>query len=340
MKHISPQLNESNGVSVYGDYIDRLMDWSKYTSNPCLHFELGYTGVFEFWQANQARRARKPYLLTLHDPPIVIGRPFEQFLPSRNPVIKTLRKLLDLTLGRFIVARVVRSARGIIVINPAARATVIKDYKVSPSNLWVLPHPRLLSITPPAKMNEQPARILFFGNIAKQKGVDSLIKAFADVHQKMPESQLIIAGGYGDNTTYKAAVDALLLASPARSSITMVGRINDVDLISELRMCTLVTLPYIDQGIVHASGPLMLAMAAGKPVIASDTPVFHDEIRESQAGVLIAPGDTRALADKILNLLKDKPERSRLADNAKLHIANEHSDVVIREKLDRIYTCL
>jgi glycosyltransferase involved in cell wall biosynthesis len=189
-------------------------------------------------------------------------------------------------------------------------------------------------------MNEQPARILFFGNIAKQKGVDSLIKAFADVHQKMPESQLIIAGGYGDNTTYKAAVDALLLASPARSSITMVGRINDVDLISELRMCTLVTLPYIDQGIVHASGPLMLAMAAGKPVIASDTPVFHDEIRESQAGVLIAPGDTRALADKILNLLKDKPERSRLADNAKLHIANEHSDVVIREKLDRIYTCL
>jgi phosphatidylinositol alpha-mannosyltransferase len=58
---------------------------------------------------------------------------------------------------------------------------------------------------------------------------------------------------------------------------------------------------------------LLEAMAAGRPVVASDIPGYHSVIEHPEDGVLVPPGDVRALARALAALLRDPSRRLALA---------------------------
>jgi phosphatidylinositol alpha-mannosyltransferase len=53
-------------------------------------------------------------------------------------------------------------------------------------------------------------------------------------------------------------------------------------------------------------------MAAGVPVVASDIPGYRDVLRAG--GLLVPPGDSKALGDALGRLLADPDERLRLGE--------------------------
>ena len=57
-------------------------------------------------------------------------------------------------------------------------------------------------------------------------------------------------------------------------------------------------------------------MMAGLPVVAGDTPEIRRVIEETEAGVLVDPGDPDAIADAIRELLSDEPRRRRMGEAA------------------------
>jgi glycosyltransferase involved in cell wall biosynthesis len=63
------------------------------------------------------------------------------------------------------------------------------------------------------------------------------------------------------------------------------------------------------------------AMAAGLPVIASDVGGVSEQILDRQSGVLVPPGDPKALARAILDLAADPSLRRRLGESARKRVA-------------------
>ena len=56
--------------------------------------------------------------------------------------------------------------------------------------------------------------------------------------------------------------------------------------------------------------PVVEAMAAGRPVVASRAGGIPELVADGRTGLLVEPGDPLALADALLTLLAD-PERAR-----------------------------
>jgi glycosyltransferase involved in cell wall biosynthesis len=73
----------------------------------------------------------------------------------------------------------------------------------------------------------------------------------------------------------------------------------------------------------HFARPVIEASAMGKPVVASALPGVSELIRDGETGTLIPPGNPRALARAIGDLLAD-PERMRALGNNGYRLAHDN----------------
>jgi glycosyltransferase involved in cell wall biosynthesis len=58
------------------------------------------------------------------------------------------------------------------------------------------------------------------------------------------------------------------------------------------------------------------ANARGTPAVAYDVPGLRTSIRNGETGILVENGNVSALADAIINIVKDTELRNRLTENA------------------------
>ena len=73
------------------------------------------------------------------------------------------------------------------------------------------------------------------------------------------------------------------------------------------------------------------AMAAGLPVVASDTGGLSDIVRPGQTGLLVPPGDAAALAAALETLLDDAALRARMGAAGRIQAETGHDwQAVIR----------
>jgi glycosyltransferase involved in cell wall biosynthesis len=79
------------------------------------------------------------------------------------------------------------------------------------------------------------------------------------------------------------------------------------------------------------------AMSCGIAVIASQTGGLTDFIEDGKTGILVPPGDYKALASKINELLDDEEYRLRLGINARRHALQYSWSNVINEYVSVIY---
>ena len=153
--------------------------------------------------------------------------------------------------------------------------------------------------------------VLFFGNIRRYKGLDVLINAFAIVHARQPAARLKIVGQALDSfRPYSRLIRRLNLESAVEISL---GYLPDSKIRRIFETSSIVALPYrsIDQ-----SGVLMLAMAFGKAIVASDIGGMGEVIRDGINGILVTRSDYEDLARKILFLLENPEKAKRLGANS------------------------
>lgn len=151
-----------------------------------------------------------------------------------------------------------------------------------------LPYPSFKTDTP---------YILFFGQIAPYKGVEYLLNAMTQVHERHPEVKLIIAGGgkfYFDITKYKN-LDYIDIRN---SYIPMDA------LVPLLKGSLFTVAPYKD---ATQSGVLYNAFSLGVPVIATNVGALPEMVKNEENGLLVPPCDSNALAGAITRLL-DNPD--------------------------------
>ena len=81
---------------------------------------------------------------------------------------------------------------------------------------------------------------------------------------------------------------------------------------------------------------LVEAMAAGKPVVASKVSGIPDLVEHEKNGLLVPPGDEKALAAGIKQLIADPSKAKLMGQHGKV-LSDQFSLKSMLEKLDKIY---
>ncbi len=187
----------------------------------------------------------------------------------------------------------------LIVHSQELQKVLIQQFKVKENQVNILPHGELGSLFQRQagdKIEEkEPYTILFFGRIWPYKGLKYLLAALPLVAEKIPEIKLIIAGK-GEN------IEELLQGVNPQHYELLNGYIKSEDVAGLFQRSSAVILPYIESS---QSGVAAIAYAMGRPVIASNIGGLREMIRHEEDGLLVPPGDVRALADAIIRLLSD-----------------------------------
>ncbi len=143
--------------------------------------------------------------------------------------------------------------------------------------------------------------ILFVGRMAGSKRFDLLIEALPLIQRDIPEALLMLVGDHDSNPAFEDIFAA------AQSRIADLGLTDDVIFTGVVEDQT----PYYHLAEIYASAslhegfgaPLVEAMAAGVPVVASNTTAHPLTLGE--AGLLVEPEDVSDLAAKIVQVLTD-----------------------------------
>ncbi len=146
------------------------------------------------------------------------------------------------------------------------------------------------------------------GRLHPQKGQRDLLRAFAAVRARHPAAVLWIIGEGPERRALAREAHRLGVAAHLR----MPGLREDID--DVLSAMDLFALPSRWEGMPNA---LMEAMAAARPVIASDIDGIRDLVAHGETGWLVPPGDPDALAAALIRALDDPPAAARLGRAAR-----------------------
>lgn len=171
---------------------------------------------------------------------------------------------------------------------------------------------------------EDPMRILFFGRMARYKGLDCLMRAFSLLRQECPEARLTVAG------SGPLPFDARLYADD--DGVRILNRyIPNAELAELIQEAAVVVMPYLD---ATQSGVAMTAFAYGKPVVASRVGGLPEVVRHGETGLLVPPADAEALSQALRGILCNQDMRRSMAQNVRRVCATEFSwDVSARRTL-------
>jgi glycosyltransferase involved in cell wall biosynthesis len=154
--------------------------------------------------------------------------------------------------------------------------------------------------------------VLTVARLDEQKGHANLLKAAAEI----PGALFVFAGDGPERAGLEKQVEELRLSD----RVIFLGQRNDVREL--LRGCDLFVLPSLFEGLPLS---VMEAMAAGKPVIASDIGGVNELVRNGETGYLVPPGDTHALARGINSLIADPALSRKMAIAGKALVEKEFS---------------
>jgi glycosyltransferase involved in cell wall biosynthesis len=190
----------------------------------------------------------------------------------------------------------------------------------------------------PAEPEEiEPETILYFGTLARKKGVLDLCRIFSLVAERRPHARLLFVGRDDrDARTGSPSTMALCreaLSSDARARVEFLGA-QPHDRVQEyVRRASLCVFPSYAEAFPLA---WLEAMACAKPVVAYDTGWAREVVREGESGVLVPAGDVEAFARTIEELLSDEDARLRLGRAARARVeARFTSANVARQSVER-----
>lgn len=151
-----------------------------------------------------------------------------------------------------------------------------------------------------AQYNIDGPFVVYVGRLHKLKGVDVLIKAISMAARKEPITAVII--GPGDQKPYRELADRLGVGR----NVVFTGYVSEEVKIGALDASTALVLPSISNYVEAFSLAITEAWARSKPVVASTVGEIPYRVRHMDNGLLAPPKNPKALADAMLQLIRDR----------------------------------
>jgi glycosyltransferase involved in cell wall biosynthesis len=203
--------------------------------------------------------------------------------------------------------------------------------KVIAGRAWVIPIGP--NVSPDAAQSRAEARAsfelsddqavgAFFGFVHPVKGIETLLQALRLARQDSPRLRLWIVGGVeslalrgGEADTYEHTIRRLIRDLELADVVDLTGYLDDAEVARRLRAADFAVLPF-NRGVTLKSGTLVTALSFGLPTIATRGGNLGD-LRHGDSIWLVAPRDTRELADALRAFSQDGALRASLSAAAR-----------------------
>jgi len=194
-----------------------------------------------------------------------------------------------------------RRAWRAVVLTPGARshfADLVPDDRVRVlSNAVPDPGP------PPPHSNDGRFRVLYLSNLVRGKGYLDLLEAVAILAPDLPELEVVLAGDWYDG---RDEAERRLASAELTRSVRLAGVVTGTAKADLLTSADVFVFPPSQP----EGQPLVLleAMAAGLPVVTTNSGLIAETVVEGRNALLVPKGDPAAIAGA-LRVLRSDPRR-------------------------------
>lgn len=164
-----------------------------------------------------------------------------------------------------------------------------------------------------AEARRDPRTVLFAGRLIPRKDVPTLLRAVAELRRRGAEVRLRLAG-HADGSGHDRALHALAAELGISEATRFLGALPPEAMRDELARAGIWVQSSRQE---TASIALMEAMATGAPVVATDVGGTRHVVQHERTGLLVPPGNPRALADALEGLLRDPAAAERIGREAR-----------------------
>lgn len=253
------------------------------------------------------------------------GVPF--ILRTRNNVGHWMRGL-DRRLGRLVT----RLATATVANCEACRRSVIETEGADPARVFVLENgvdlERFLGVPPLNATRTGRPRVGAVANLRPVKGLEVLVDAAALVAADRPDVSFDVAG----DGELRAGLDRQVERLGLAGRFHFRGAVGDVPAL--LATLDVAVLPSRGEGMPNA---VLEYMAAGRPIVATAVGATPELIEDGRCGLLVPPGDARALAAAIGRLVTDRALAARLGEAARRRARERYGRGAMVERFERFY---
>jgi len=170
-----------------------------------------------------------------------------------------------------------------------------------------------------ARLGARGPLLLHLSALTRQKGVHVLLRALPAVLAACPDVSVAVAGDGG----YAREARALARSLGVGHAVRFLGAVDHADVPAYLAACDVFVLPTLRQeGLPFA---VLEAMACARPVVVSRIGGVPSVVRDGDNGLLVPPGDERALAVAVTRAVSDLALAERLGASARATIEGGHS---------------
>ena len=139
--------------------------------------------------------------------------------------------------------------------------------------------------------------IVYTGRLAEEKKVDVIIRAFKIVSERIPDTNLAIAGHGEAQSGLKKISEELLISK----KVDFLGYVENKKMPLLYKASDLFVIMSVAES---QSLSLMQAMSSGIPSIGANARALPEYINK-ESGVIVEPGDTKKLAEEMIKILSD-----------------------------------
>lgn len=173
--------------------------------------------------------------------------------------------------------------------------------------------------------------VLFLGRLHERKGIDFLIKAYADLIKEKNDVILVLAGS---DDGYRDKVKLLIDKFNLKNNVKITGYIDTFDKLAAYVDCDVLVYPSILEifGLVPFE-----AIMCGSPVIVTDDCGCGELIKKASCGCLVKYGDVTDLKNKMKLILENPDLGNKFVENGQKYITNNLTWPLICKKIEALY---
>jgi len=231
---------------------------------------------------------------------------------------------------RRVAAFLYRRAAKIVVVTPAFRDRIVRDYAVAEERIAVVPNGVETDLFAPQPRVEARQRlgvderfiICYLGTLGNAAGLEVLLDAAERLAQVAPEALVLLVGEGAEKAKLQA--DAQLRGLQNVRFIDQVPREHVPEILNASDVCTvLLRQSEVFETVIPTK--MLEMMSCARPVVLGVAGQARALLEEARAGIAIPPGDAEALVAAVLRLRADSAAAEAMGQNGRRYIVENLS---------------